>query len=100
VIEQIIQLLPHTIHPFYYRTHDGSEIDLVLVKGLKPVACIEVKYSTSPTVSKGVMEAIKNLKCKTNYVIIPGTAENYPLNKEITICDARTFLMQHLSKLF
>lgn len=43
VIEQIIQLLPRTIQPFYYRTHDGSEIDLVLVKGIKPIVCIEIK---------------------------------------------------------
>ena len=61
VVEQIIQLLPHSMHPFYYRTQDGSEMDLVIMKGVKPVLCIEIKYSTSHSVSKGVWQSMQDL---------------------------------------
>ncbi len=98
-MEQIIQLLPRTLHPYYYRTHDGSEMDLVLLKGLKPAACVEIKYSLSPTVSRGMMESIKDLKSKNNFAIIPGDAAAYPLNRDIKVCGLIHFLREELPKL-
>ncbi|MFA7381724.1 MAG: ATP-binding protein [Bacteroidia bacterium] len=99
VIEQIIQLLPRTVYPYYYRTHDGSEMDLVLVKGVKPVACIEIKYSTSPSVSKGMTESIKDLSCKSNYIITPSTDAAYYLNKQVQVTGLIDFLQHDLPKL-
>ena len=92
VIEQIIQLLPRTIQPFYYRTHDGSEIDLVLIKGIKPIACIEIKYSTSPTVSKGLTESIKDLNSKNNYIVTPSKENSYFINKQVEVVGLTSFL--------
>ncbi|MCX6277410.1 MAG: DUF4143 domain-containing protein [Bacteroidetes bacterium] len=44
VIQQIIALLKPGVIPWFYRTQDGTELDLVLVQGLKPVLGIEIKF--------------------------------------------------------
>jgi predicted AAA+ superfamily ATPase len=53
VAEQIAACKDQQLQMHYYRTHDGAECDIVLVKGIKPVACIEIKLSNAPQVSKG-----------------------------------------------
>jgi predicted AAA+ superfamily ATPase len=92
VIEQIIQLLPRTIQPYYYRTHDGSEVDLILVKGIKPIASIEIKYSTSPSVSRGLTESIKDLGTKQNFIVTPSSDDAYAINKQVKVVGLTTFL--------
>ncbi|MEO6242204.1 MAG: ATP-binding protein [Bacteroidia bacterium] len=99
VIEQIIQLLPHTIQPFYYRTHDGSEMDLILVKGIKPLVCIEIKMTHSPSMTKGMTESIKDLNCKHNFIITPSADASYPLNKQVKVVGLKEFLGVQLVKL-
>lgn len=71
VIEQIIQGLPEGIRPFFYRTHHGAEADLVLVKGIQPVAAIEIKLNNTPVVSKGFYQTLEDLGLKKGYVITP-----------------------------
>lgn len=96
VVEQILQLLPHSMHAFYYRTHDGSEMDLVIMKGIKPALCIEIKYSTAPVATKGMMNSITDLKCKHNYIITPSDEGVYPLNKNVNVCGLYPFLTKVL----
>lgn len=72
VIEEICRHLPQGIQPFYYRTHQGAEADLVLVKGLKPVCVIEIKYALHPPVSKGLYEVLRDLHHPPAFVITPG----------------------------
>ncbi|MCY7411403.1 MAG: ATP-binding protein [Chitinophagales bacterium] len=95
VVEQIHRLKPAALRSYYYRTHDGSECDLILVKGLKAVACVEVKYSASPSLSKGFYESIKDLKSKNNFVLIPDSAD-YQLSKEIRVVGLEIFLKKYL----
>jgi len=99
VIEQICQLLPQKIHPFYYRTHDGSEIDLVLVKGIKPICCIEIKWSQSPNITKGLTESIKDLQCTTNYIITPNDEIPIPLRKDVMSVGFSHFINHILPKI-
>lgn len=99
VIEQIIQLLPHTIQPFFYRTHDGSEMDLVLVKGIKALACIEIKLTHSPSLTKGMTESLKDLECKHNFIVTPSPDASYPLNKQVIAVGLQEFLSVQLMKL-
>jgi predicted AAA+ superfamily ATPase len=73
VVEQIIQVLPENIRPFFYRTHQGAEADVVLVKGIEPVAAIEIKLTNSPTISKGFHQTLEDLKLRKGYVITPGS---------------------------
>lgn len=99
VTEQILQLLPNNIKPFYYRTYDGSEVDLILVKGIKTIATIEIKYSLSPNVSRGLTESINDLKCKNNYIITPGNEQKYLIRKNISVINLHEFLTKELPKI-
>lgn len=98
VIEQITQKVSHDFACFYYRTQNGAECDLVLVKSDKPIASIEVKYTSSPKTSKGMLQAFSDLDAKYNFVITPST-ENYLLRKNIRICSLNTFLEKYLGEI-
>ena len=98
VVEQVYQLKHTHIELFYYRTQDGAESDIVLTKAGKPLACIEIKLSNSPALSKGFFQCIKDLKTKQNFVIIPD-GESYRKDKGLTVCGLKEFLGKHLSKL-
>lgn len=98
VIEQIRQLKPSHLDLYFYRTHQGTEADLILVKGNKPVACIEIKLSTAPQVSKGFIQSIADLKTNSNFIIIP-TGDSYSTKEKISICSLFDFLTTHLCKL-
>jgi len=99
VIEQICQLLPYHIKPYYYRTHDGSEMDLVLVKGIKVLACIEIKNSNNPVLSRGFYESVDDLKCLNIFVITPHQEVSYKSNKTTVVCGLHGFLTTYLVKL-
>lgn len=99
VIEQICQLLHQRITPYFYRTHDGSEMDLVLVKGDKPIACIEIKTTNAPSVSRGMRESISDLNCKQNYIITSGDAKPFNIEKGIRVLGLMDFINQELPKL-
>ncbi len=98
VVEQVYQAKHPHIEMFYYRTQDGTEADIVLTKAGKPLACVEIKLSNSPTLTKGFFQAIKDLKTKQNFVIIPD-GESYRRDKQLTVCGLRNFLSKQLVKL-
>lgn len=95
VVEEICRRLPAQIRPYYYRTHHGAELDLVLVKGLKPIAAIEIKYSVSPTVSAGTYEAADDLQVKKLFVVVPSGA-SYAPSKKAMLCSLEEFIETHL----
>ncbi len=97
-LEQIIQLLDDNISSYYYRTHHGSECDLVLEKGSKIIAAIEVKYSNSPSVGKGFAISIDDLNSESNFIITPGS-DDYPIRKDIQVCSLSTFLEKYVTTL-
>jgi uncharacterized protein len=97
VIEQIRQLKPPHLDMYFYRTHQGTEADLVLVKGNKPIACIEIKLSSSPQIGKGFFQSITDLKTAKNYLIIPA-GDSYLTKDKINICSLADFMTKHLSK--
>jgi predicted AAA+ superfamily ATPase len=98
VIEQVRQLKPAHLDMFFYRTHQGTEADLVLVKGAKPVACIEIKLSSAPQVSKGFIQSITDLKTKNNYIIMPA-GDSYHTRDKINICNLSDFITTYLHKI-
>ncbi|MBK0381686.1 ATP-binding protein [Pedobacter sp. SD-b] len=73
VVEQIHAAKPKEIDLYYYRTHHGAEVDLVLIKGVKPIATIEIKYSNAPVLSRGYYESLSDLETKDNFVITPNS---------------------------
>ena len=71
VIEQIIQQLDDGVQPYFYRTSNGAEMDLVLVQGLVPMVSIEIKLSLKPALSRGSTESITDLKTVNNFIVTP-----------------------------
>ncbi|MDQ3190362.1 MAG: ATP-binding protein [Bacteroidota bacterium] len=98
-IEQILQLVPNHIKAYYYRTHDGSEMDLLLVNGLVPIACIELKTTNNPQLTRSFYESVNDLKCLNNFVVTPFQEVSYKAEKNITICGLHDFLLNFLPKL-
>jgi predicted AAA+ superfamily ATPase len=83
-IEQIVATLPSNIKPYFYRTHSGAEIDLVLTKQNKPYMAIEIKLNSLNKPKKGFYEAIKDLK-PTKSLVISRDSETY-INNDGIIC--------------
>ena len=95
VIEQIQQHIPEEFELYYYRTHNGAESDLVIVHGNKPLACIEIKYTSAPKASKGFSISIADLNTTQNFIITP-YSDSYPISENIFVCNLMDFLTEHL----
>jgi uncharacterized protein len=97
VIEQIKELLSPDIDLYFYRTHNGAECDLVLVKGLKAISAIEIKYTSAPRISKGLRIAIEDLGTSENYIITP-YSENYMKTENLRVCNLQEYLDKFILK--
>ncbi len=89
VIEQIISMLNYQQIPFFYRTADGAELDLVIEQDLQIKLAIEIKLSNSPTLSKGTTIALNDLNNPPLLVITPAS-DDYSLKPNITVCSIKT----------
>jgi hypothetical protein len=98
VVEQINQLKPVDTEIYYYRTQAGAEYDIVLSRGIKPVACIEVKLNNAPSITRGNYQSIEDLGTKKNFVVVPD-AEEYRTKEGIIICSLQTLLEKYLPKI-
>ncbi len=58
--------------PYYYRTQDGAEIDLVFERAGQPELAIEIKRASAPSVEKGFHVACEDLGITQRYVVYPG----------------------------
>jgi uncharacterized protein len=91
VIEQIRNVLDDDKELYFYRTHEGTECDLVIVEGGYPKVAVEIKFTNAPKVSKGFYIAIEDLKTENNFVITP-SSESYPLSENVRVCNLFSFL--------
>lgn len=85
VIQQIIALLKPGVSPYFYRTQDGTELDLVLVKGLQVILGIEIKLSNSPAITKGLTIASKDLGDIPVFVVTHSVSEDYNYSEIIKV---------------
>jgi len=90
VIENLLAVLPPWVHPLYFRTHAGAEVDLILEFSPVRVWAIEIKRSTShASPSRGFHVACEDLKAERRIVIHcghdafpqPGGVETLPLRQ-------------------
>jgi predicted AAA+ superfamily ATPase len=95
VIEQIIQLLKPGYTSFFYRTREGAECNLVIVKGDKVFACVEIKYTSVPKLTKSLTNSVADLNCTNNY-IVTSNSDSYLLRKDIRVCSLSDFLYNYL----
>lgn len=71
VLEQAASNAPDWAELSYYRTHQGTQADLVVLKAGIPWAVIEIKYSTTPRPTKGYYIACGDLAVKRKYLVAP-----------------------------
>ena len=87
IIEQITSVLGNAYQYYFYRTQDGTECDLIITENLKPISCVEIKFSQNPSKTKSLTTAIQDIKTKNNFIIIPVCNEHYNLSENVTVCD-------------
>ena len=95
VIQQIGANISKEIELFYFRTHNRAEIDLVLMKGMKPVSAIEIKLSNSPKLTRGNTLAFEDIKARSNYIITP-SSDDYLMNQNTRVCSLVDFLGKYI----
>ena len=79
VIETLIAAAPDGTEAHYYRTSNGTEVDLVLTLSGGILWAIEVKRSSAPRVERGFHSACADLVPQKRFVVYPGT-ERFPLD--------------------
>ncbi len=95
VIEQIIREAPEFSEFYFYRTQNGAEIDLLMITPSARKVCIEIKFSVSPTISRGFFTAVEDLQPEFKYVIIP-RGELLVRSDGLRICPFSDFLKTEL----
>lgn len=95
VIEQIIPMLPPNRKVYFYCSHDGAELDLIITKGDTPSASIEVKFGSDIRPSRGNTEAVQFLKTSKNFIVIKDD-EDYKLSGGFIVCGLKIFLDKYL----
>ncbi len=98
VIEQIRHHRPEGLELYFYRTHAGAEIDLLLVRGQVPVAAIEIKYSNSPKISRGFYVACADLEVDRKFIVTPAS-DTYPTSHDTLVYSLISFLKEGLPHL-
>jgi uncharacterized protein len=90
-IQQIIQTLGDEFQYYFYRTHNGAEVDLLILKGLNIKAAVEIKLSNNASLSKGNYIAIEDLKPEKVF-IVTFDSESYYIRENILVCSLKDFL--------
>ena len=84
VVENLIRAAGSMGTPSFYRTADGSELDLVFEKGGRPFIGIEIKRSTAPKIGHGFMIACEDLKIEHRMIVSSGN-EQYRTKGNINV---------------
>ncbi len=92
LIENILDALPATARPSFYRTSAGAEIDLGIEFSAKQRWAIEIKRSLgSPQPSKGFYNGCEDIKATRQIVLYPGT-ERFKLDKKTEVMPLTSLL--------
>ena len=80
VIEQILRSEPHD-EAFFWATHQGAEIDLVLRRG-DELFGVECKRTDTPRLTRSIGIALQDLGLKRVAVVHPGV-QRFPLSEHV-----------------
>jgi len=83
VIENLLSVAPERALPYYYRTPGGAEIDFILEFSGSEKWAIEIKRSSSPSLSRGFHIACDDIKADRRYVVYSGK-DKFPLGNGVT----------------
>jgi predicted AAA+ superfamily ATPase len=83
VIENVCSLNPE-FEASFYKSSQGSEIDLVLQRGDQQIA-IECKVGDAPKPTKGFWLALKDIQPEISYIVAPQVKNKYPIAKNVWV---------------
>ncbi|WP_145061547.1 ATP-binding protein [Engelhardtia mirabilis] len=86
-IEQILARVPHD-DAWFWATHQGAEIDLVLRRGSRLLG-VECKRADAPTMTKSIRIAIADLALERVAVVYPGR-KRYPIDDRVDVVPLET----------
>ena len=82
VIENLIAAAGDRRTPYYFRTEDGAEIDLIFERAGTIEMAIEIKRTTAPTLSRGFQFAAEVLQPKKAY-LVHGGQDTWPVARGV-----------------
>lgn len=88
VIEECIRRHDPLMTPYFWRTSNGAELDLLLVRGDQRIG-IEVKRTDAPRITPSMRAALTDLKLDRLTVYYPG-ARGYALSDQIDVVPVAT----------
>ena len=89
VTETLIGAAPEGTEAHFYRTSNGTEIDLLLTLPNGDLWAIEIKRTSAPRVERGFYFACEDLKPQRRFVVYAGT-ESFPLDAVTEAIDVAT----------
>ncbi len=84
IIQEISTRLPARTEMYFYRTQDGTEADLILAPGGMPKILVELKFTSTPTLTRGFHIAKEDLGTLMNYVVCP-VESDYLLSEDTRV---------------
>jgi len=83
VVESLIAAVGNAARPYFYRTEDGAEVDLLFERGGTVDVAVEIKRSTAPTLSRGFHLACAALKPRRKF-LVHGGQDHWPMEQDVT----------------
>ena len=83
VLEECIRRHDPMVTPYFWRTSNGAELDLLLVRGDQRVG-IEVKRADAPRITPSIRSALVDLKLDRVTVYYPGN-RRYSLSEHVDV---------------
>jgi predicted AAA+ superfamily ATPase len=80
VMETLIGAAPEGTEAHFYRTSNGTEIDLLLTLPNGELWAVEVKRSSAPKLERGFHSVCADLRPQRRFLVYPGT-ERFPLDE-------------------
>ena len=93
VIENIHSIMPNFAETYFYRTIAGAEIDLVIKMPESQIWAIEVKYGSTPKISKYFNQICQDIDATHKYVIYGGDDE-FPIGNDIMMISLPKFMLK------
>jgi predicted AAA+ superfamily ATPase len=87
-IEQIILMTGAEKDAYFYKTHGGAELDLLIMRGGKQYG-FEFKYNDAPKATKGMHVVLNDLDLERLWVVYPGE-RSYSLDEKIDVIPLRS----------
>ncbi|MDE0420667.1 MAG: ATP-binding protein [Gammaproteobacteria bacterium] len=93
-LEQVTHIVgASTEESYFWRTHTGAELDLLIVRGRERLA-FEFKYSSAPKATRSMYSALDDLGLDHLTIVCP-VASTYALSSQITVTNLADLATRH-----